>query len=99
MKREKRRKRGRKKGKKQKKRREKDKKKGRKGKQGRKGKIEMAVGEKNKIVTTFKKCSEIASKKVQNPKISYPAEGNTPSTRTPSPADFALVPIPMLFLY
>ena len=64
----------------------KTKKKGRKGKQGRKGNIEMAVGEKNKIVATFKKCSENASKKVQNSKIFDPSRREHSFHKNPIPS-------------
>ena len=36
--------------------------------------------------TAGKKCSENASNKVQNSKIFYSEEGDTPSPATPSPA-------------
>ena len=38
--------------------------------------------DKKRTQNTVKKCSKNTSKKVQNSKISYPAEGDTPFTRT-----------------
>ena len=58
----------------------------------------MAAGEKMKNWEEGEKKMRLRRSKIQ--KFSYPAEGDTPSTRTPSPTtDFALILIPMLFLY
>ena len=46
---------------------------------------------------TFKKCSENASKKVQNSKIFPPRVRGHPFPQTPSPTDFVLVTIPIFF--